>query len=71
MEQFNIVVGSPVDYENLVAYIWIDGEEIALVHMEEGSEKMQVVFFEEKVRSIIYLDVLLAALQKAKEELKK
>ena len=60
-----------MDYEELVAYIWVNGEEIALVHKEEGLEKMQLAFFDGKVKSVIYLDVFLEALQKAKEQLAK
>jgi hypothetical protein len=71
MKNYQIVIGSPIDYEELVAYIWINGEEIAVVHMEEGIDKMKVQFFEENIKTDIYLDTLLEALQEAKRELLK
>ena len=64
-----IVLGSPLEYEELVAYLWIDGKEIALVHKEEGGAKMKVQLLD--VSTNIYLDVFIEALQEAKIELLK
>jgi len=36
--KYEIIIGSPIDYENIVAYIWMNDEQIALVQMEEGKE---------------------------------
>lgn len=69
--KFQIIIGSPTDYEELVAYIWINEEEVALVQREEGIDKMKIVFFEEKIQTELYLDVFLKALQEAKNELLK
>lgn len=69
--RFKIVIGSPIDYDELVAYIWIDDEEIALVQKEEGIDKMKIEFFEEKLKVDVYFDVFIEALIKAKEELEK
>ncbi|MCE6988870.1 hypothetical protein [Dyadobacter sp. CY323] len=69
--KFQIIIGSPIDYEELVAYVWINGEEIAIVQKEEGVNRMKVEFFKEKVQSDIYLDTLLAALFEAKSQLMK
>ena len=67
MKNYEIIIGSPVDYEELVAYIWINGEDVALVQKEEGSDKMKIEFFDEKVRTQVYLDVFIEALQEAKK----
>ncbi|MCU0470910.1 MAG: hypothetical protein MUF58_20180 [Arcicella sp.] len=70
-KRFRIIIGSPIDYEELVAYIWIDNEEIALVQKEEGVDRMRVEFFEERIKTNLYLDVFIEALQAAKNELLK
>lgn len=70
-KEFKIVIGSPVDYKELVAYIQINEQYIALVQKEEGIHKMKVEFFEEKIRSDIYLQTLINALQEAKIQLMK
>lgn len=69
--KFQIIIGSPIDYEELVAYIWINGEEVALIQKEEGIDKMKIEFFEEKIETEIYLDFFIKALQEAKGELLK
>ena len=66
---YNTVLGSPINYEELVVYIWINGEEVALVQKEEGPDKIVVEFFGEPIKTKIYYDVFLEALQAAKEEL--
>ncbi len=72
MEQkFKIIIGSPLDYENLVAYIWINNEEIALVQKEEGNDNLIIEFFEEKINTKIYFDIFIEALLCAKSELLK
>lgn len=66
MKNYRIVIGSPVDYEELTAYIVINGEYIALVQKEEGNDKMIVEFFEEPIKTKIYFDDFIEALQEAK-----
>ena len=66
-----IIIGSPLDYEELVAYIWINDEEVALVQKEEGIDKMKIKFFDEKISTEIYLDVFIDALKQAKDALMK
>jgi hypothetical protein len=65
MSNFEIIIGSPVDYEELVAYIVIEGKHIALINQEEGIEKLKIEFFEEpKVENVdfnIFIEALLAA----------
>jgi hypothetical protein len=66
MKKYNIVIGSPVDYEELTAEIVIDGEYIALVQKEEGNDKMIVEFYEKKIKTKIYLNDFMAALDDAR-----
>lgn len=42
--QLKIVIASDVDYEDLIAEIYCDGEFIALLQQEEGKEQMKVEF---------------------------
>lgn len=66
---YEITIGSPTDYNELVAYIWLNREQIAIVHKEEGPDKIIVEFFEEPIGSKIYIDSFIKALNLAKEEL--
>jgi hypothetical protein len=70
-KRFQIIIGSPVNYEELVAYIWIDGEEVALVQKEEGVDRMKVEFFDEKINVNVYYNDFIEALKEAKNELMK
>ena len=71
MSKYELIIGSPVDYEELVVYIRINDQHVALVQKEEGVEKLKVEIFEEAVKADIYFDVLIEALQEAKKELLK
>jgi hypothetical protein len=71
MKKYEIIIGSPIDYENLVAYIWINDEQVALVQMEEGRDKLKVEFFAEEIKTYIYFDVFMEALNEGKKELLK
>ena len=71
MTEFQIIIGSPLDFEELVAYVWINGEQICLVQKEDGINEMKVEFFNEPIETKIPLITLLDALKKAKEELLK
>ena len=64
-----IVIGSPPDYEELVAEIWINGECVAMLQKEEGDDKVIVEFFGEPIQTKVYYEVLLGALQDAKKAL--
>lgn len=70
-KRYQIIIGSPLDYEELVAYIRFDGEFIALVQKEEGIDKMKIEFFEEKIKVNIYYNEFIEALNEAKIELMK
>lgn len=70
-KRFQIIIGSPVDYEELVAYIVIDGDHIALLNQDEGKDKIRIEFFDEpKLKKIDY-NIFIDALQEAKNELMK
>lgn len=69
--EYQLIVGSPVDYNELVVYIWLNGEEIALVQKEEGVNKMKIEFFEGQIMTDVYFDIFVNALQEAKKELMK
>ena len=66
---YDLVVGSPPEYEELVVYIVINGKHVALVQKEEGVNKVIVEFFGEPINTKIYYDVFLEALKAAQEEL--
>ena len=70
-KHYQIIIGSPVDYEELVAYITIDDQYIALLNQDEGKDKMKIEFFDEPIIQPLYLNVFYEALQKAHEELLK
>ena len=68
-KRYQIIIGSPVDYEELVAYISIDGKDVALLNQDEGVDKLKIEFFDEpKVNEVDYY-VFLEALQTAKKDL--
>ncbi|MCD6013911.1 MAG: Dissimilatory sulfite reductase (DsrD) [Flavipsychrobacter sp.] len=66
MKNYQIIIGSPVDYEELVAEIKIKGEYVAVVQQEEGKDKMIVEFIEKKIKTKIYLNDLAQALDDAR-----
>lgn len=70
-KKFQIIIGSPIDYEELVAYIVIDGKHIALLNQDEGKDKIKMEFFDETKLGKVYFDVFIEALQEAKKELLK
>lgn len=71
MKNYRIIIGSPVDYEELTADIVFNDVYIARVHKEEGLNKMGLEFFEETVEAKVYVDDFIAALLEAKALLSK
>jgi hypothetical protein len=71
MKNYEVIIGSPNEYEQLVAYIWIDNEQAAVVQKEEGIDKMKIEFFNEPIITQIYLNDFTKALEEAKIELSK
>lgn len=70
-KRYQIIIGSPLDYEKLVAYIVIDGEHIALLNQDEGKDKIRIEFFDELKIKKIDLNIFTEALQEAKNMLMK
>ena len=68
-KNYQIIIGSPIDYEKLVAYINIDGQDIALLNQDYGIDKLKLEFFDElKIKKFDYF-TFLEALIAAKKEL--
>ncbi len=71
MKNYEIIIGSPVDYVELVAYIHINNLPVALLNQDHGHENIKIEFFDEpKVREVPYEDFL-EALVEAKKRLNK
>jgi hypothetical protein len=71
MKEYTIVIGSPVDYEELTADIVINDKYIARLQMEGGKDKMILEFFEETAFQKVNLIVFLEAVSEARELLLK
>lgn len=69
MREYDIIIGSPVDYDKLVAEIRVDGKYLALISQENGPDKMKVEFLEHHNIRVVGYDVLISALKDAREEL--
>ncbi len=70
-KRFQILIGSPVDYEELVAYVVIDEQYIALLNQDDGKDKIKIEFFEEPKIKVLDLDIFIEALIEAKRALMK
>jgi hypothetical protein len=68
-KRFQIIIGSPLNYEELVAYVVIDGKHIALLSQDEGKNKIKIEFFNEPKLEGIDYNIFIEALQEAKNEL--
>ena len=67
--RYEIIIGSPLDYKELVAYIIIEGQHVALLNQDDGINKLKIDFFDEpKIRQIDF-DTFIEALQAAKKSL--
>jgi hypothetical protein len=69
MGNFEIIIGSPIDYEKLVAYIIIEGKHVALINQDEGFDKLKIEFFEEPKVKEVDFDLFIKALHAAKRAL--
>jgi hypothetical protein len=69
--KIEIIIGSPIDYEELVAYVVIDDQHVCLLNQDAGKDKLKVEFFDEpKIKEIDY-NTLIEALMMARETLLK
>lgn len=66
MEDILITVGSPTEYDELVAYIWIKGNKICLIQQEEGKDNLKIEFNGNEKLSFSDLNLLVEGLEKAK-----
>ena len=65
-KKFRIVLGSPVDYEKLVAYIVVNGRYIALLNQDLGQENLKVEFLSVTEKNGVDLEIIIEALGEAK-----
>jgi hypothetical protein len=70
-KRVQIIIGSPLEYQELVAYIVLDGEHVALLNQDEGKDKIKIEFFDEPKIKKIDFNLLIEALKEAKNELMK
>lgn len=68
---YQIIIGSPVEYEELVAYIVIDGRHIALLNQDNGKDKIKIEFFNEPMAKELDLNIFMEAILEARTELLK
>lgn len=69
MKNYKIIIGSPVDYEELTAEIVINEEYIAVINQDEGIDKIKIEFFGVPIKTQLYFDEFIEALQAAKKTL--
>jgi len=70
-KKVEIVIGSPTDYEKLVAYIVIDGKNMAMINQERGVDNLVIEFYDKPEIKEVDFDLFIEALYKAKNELLK
>ncbi len=64
-----IVIGSPLDYEELVAYINIDSQEVAVLSQDDGVNNLKLEFYEDILSKKFDYNTFTYALLSAKKEL--
>jgi hypothetical protein len=70
-KNIEIIIGSPTDYEKLVAYIVVDGKNMAMINQERGINDLIIEFYDNPEIKEIDFDIFIEALYKAKNELLK
>jgi hypothetical protein len=71
MDNYQVIIGSPIDYEELTADIVIKDRYIARLQMENGKDKMILEFFEETALEKVDLKDFLDAIEYARKLLLK
>ncbi|OFY85112.1 MAG: hypothetical protein A3F72_05040 [Bacteroidetes bacterium RIFCSPLOWO2_12_FULL_35_15] len=71
MKSIELVVGSPVDYKELVVYLRYEEQYLALIQKEDGIDNMKIEFFELEKEAKLDLNEFLSAIQEAKKTLLK
>jgi len=67
--KYQIEIGSPPEYEELVAYIIIDDVEVALINKERGPENMEIEFLDCQDIKHIPLLLFMEAIEKSRKAL--
>ena len=70
-KSYQIVIGSPVEYDQLIAEVVMNGKYICFLQQEEGREKLIIEFYGDMKKEKIYLEDFLEALSVAKNTLLK
>ncbi len=69
---FQLIIGSPIEYNFIVVSIWFNEREICLLQKEEGTDKIKIEFyFENPIEMKIDLHNFLQSIEEAKIELLK
>ena len=71
MENYKVIIGSPIDYDELTADIVINNRYIARIQMENDRDEMGLEFFEAAALQKVKLNEFLKAIAEAKELLLK
>ena len=69
MDNYEIIIGSPIEYNELVAFIYINDKPVALLNQDLGPGNLVVEFFKDADLSKISYDLLVRSLIAAKEKL--
>ena len=64
--RYQIIVGSPVSHDELVAYIVIDGRHVALLSQDDGVDDLKIEFFDRPKIKVLDYDVFMEALRVAR-----
>lgn len=71
MNNYKVIIGSPIDYDEITADIIIRNKYIARLQMENGKDKMILEFFEETALEKVDLKDFLDAIEYARQLLLK
>lgn len=64
--RYQVIVGSPVSHDELVAYIVIDGRHVALLSQDDGVDELKIEFFDKPKIKVLDYDVFMEALRMAR-----
>jgi hypothetical protein len=67
LKELDLIIGSPVDYNELVVYISHRGQDFCLINKEKGIEKMEIEFFKSKSEIKLDVNVFMKSVNKAVE----
>ena len=71
MPKDRVVIGSPPDYEQLIAEVFINDECVAIINRELGDEDMQIeLLVEHAPKKRVPLDLFISLMERAKSALR-